>query len=1498
MDAKAFRYIFNEQERRNKILFQFLHHTKPDTPASSAFTTGSYLFWCLIQAGLFYALFYSQQDFQMKVSLRRAQNSMNAYSVLDFAIFVSILFLCFGVFCVVNITMMLRRISQKTESVSNLRNSYKSFVLKKINGVFLLGWSNLSWLLLIVTLKFPEQGVLIDWPLETLQLILFIFGSMGTFYSFLLFYFCMPFFPKISQTTFKVNYFLELSNFCFMIFFMITYWISDWIRQDLLAFFQFGFVCASLVVTKNIFSYPFLDDKVHKVIAGLQTTLTTYFIQSFISQVFKLGSFGGTMIIVSLLSILGFQVYLRTFQRKFIIVNKIQNLKGRSISSLVQLIFKVKYYCSLDFEKSNLNSLKFKSEMFEVLRLCSHPLKNCNIITCVCRANETQEFTKRKPTYELFNSFSKKEFIREIFYQLVSQNRKNSELIIWYLKLLVIGFKNYNLMLIESHLLERQNLSWRNDFQLFSLEEEVIYHWRYKDNNLVNFNSTNIGIFKFVNFSLSFHELKKKAFKVLKYYLDIMSILSQSKPSLIEISSKNNSYYNAKKEYIIMQAGLSNNSFLNKFHERMSYICLPELNKTEISKDFSSNDITGTKIIYSSSSSYIFVSLDNGKRGEIINANPNIENLVGYRADTLIGTLIDNLLPNDIARNHDIFLLNYLRTGKQVFVNKMTELFLINNKKYMVPVTIYMKNFLNCGNSSACVLTFFRLREEKRDFIFCNSQGKILNTSERFSSIVGLRRISEGSRDLLIQVLIPRVFSIMLSVELARSLSEIQAEIDKLKDKTKNCNAMLYMVPKNDFKDSLSGDKNDQEIHRIRAILEKNQLSKFFTAILSEIESNQKKILVKYKIRFDIQIISTSVGPFFLFPITSIAQIPFLLDRITKPHLSIFRISSLYLFVKNISNINARKYIKTIFGYGKSTSQLNKNLLTLNTKQFLVVEKIIMPKPARRVDNIGLVDLDVVIEKKLYLLKTLAIIKILVAIIMYIIVFSWMNTLRQKLKHGINDSFLVSSKINNIFNSLYLIPLVSEDPIILQSLGFAGSDSSLGNKQQNIQKFDNIKTENSYFEILKKDYTLNIFETEHVNDSVNSISQTLNSNNFSIILTKFMHAFNSNFYDIFIQFGYWTHKPSIGFNEYHLIRQNLYAFLDNYQQMSTREFQISLDEVNEAIPYLMYAMSGTVFVFFSIVFVLYVCIMLKLNYSLTFSSLISIGNKKIHSIKMFICAHEFGGYFSLNIFKHINTDDKRSNNLKNPLKIPRKGMLFMILLLFISLIPSLIQVLYFRLLIQSLFIQSTSIIENVVGLDFLLTRAMNVIEDKNYATQEFFDTFNSNFPRLSENLMHLSSRSQFIDFAELHLDDDLCLLLVDIDKQFCDKTNSQVFSKGLETLGNILWKDIHTVLAAEGGLFETDNYQELLIQSIGFSHVLQRIWKHCVSKTEDEYLRLSYIFITLTGVIGVLMAALCAFAYRKFSDSLAEEMRKNLTLLLLIKPNVRQMNSKLLKIFK
>ena len=123
--------------------------------------------------------------------------------------------------------------------------------------------------------------------------------------------------------------------------------------------------------------------------------------------------------------------------------------------------------------------------------------------------------------------------------------------------------------------------------------------------------------------------------------------------------------------------------------------------------------------------------------GTILYANPTAFDLLGALPGHLVGSSIMDYIPKPYSRSHNLYMLRYLKTCKDVHLHFPEEFILLNERGYLIEV--YMNVCLASFDNINFYVLRFKKRERRREIAVIDEYGSILAHSELFAYYIGVQ---------------------------------------------------------------------------------------------------------------------------------------------------------------------------------------------------------------------------------------------------------------------------------------------------------------------------------------------------------------------------------------------------------------------------------------------------------------------------------------------------------------------------------------------------------------------------------------------------------------------------------------------------------------------------------------------------------------------------------------------------------------------------------------
>jgi hypothetical protein len=170
--------------------------------------------------------------------------------------------------------------------------------------------------------------------------------------------------------------------------------------------------------------------------------------------------------------------------------------------------------------------------------------------------------------------------------------------------------------------------------------------------------------------------------------------------------------------------------------------------------------------------------------------------------------------------------------------------------------------------------------------------------SERISKITNWKK-TIGDSDAYIHAMIPSVFSVIHKAY-KLNISQIVERINKLKEESNPCEGMFYVNPilsnENPSKRKSFANAYDKQpiISNSQADQSSNSITAAFKDFISEVGKNSQSPYSSFKVRFNIDCIMTSIGPYFIFSFSMLSPCYSKdVSRFSKPKFTLFQLTLL-----------------------------------------------------------------------------------------------------------------------------------------------------------------------------------------------------------------------------------------------------------------------------------------------------------------------------------------------------------------------------------------------------------------------------------------------------------------------------------------------------------------------------------------------------------------------------------------------------------------------------
>lgn len=126
--------------------------------------------------------------------------------------------------------------------------------------------------------------------------------------------------------------------------------------------------------------------------------------------------------------------------------------------------------------------------------------------------------------------------------------------------------------------------------------------------------------------------------------------------------------------------------------------------------------------------------VDTKVMGIVSAASRNVEDMFGLPASKVIGTTINNLMPQFMAVEHEVILEEWAKSGTWRTIGKLKEIYCIHKEQYCFSALLYLKLYVK-DNVLHFITNIFKLNEN--DFLVANPTLKIEGLGRKFLKLLG-----------------------------------------------------------------------------------------------------------------------------------------------------------------------------------------------------------------------------------------------------------------------------------------------------------------------------------------------------------------------------------------------------------------------------------------------------------------------------------------------------------------------------------------------------------------------------------------------------------------------------------------------------------------------------------------------------------------------------------------------------------------------------------------
>jgi hypothetical protein len=351
--------------------------------------------------------------------------------------------------------------------------------------------------------------------------------------------------------------------------------------------------------------------------------------------------------------------------------------------------------------------------------------------------------------------------------------------------------------------------------------------------------------------------------------------------------------------YMELLARFHDNPQIICFHDTFQRHFLWRYNKYSSSSQTKENPSFNSSLANSVLNSFfLLVNATSNNFGVIIGCSKNIDGLLGVKKAAAIGISINHFIPHPINSFHDQFMQKSLQVNSMFIMDKLRNLFILDDRGFLVAVTIIIKRNYDYKNSSFNFFALIEKPEKKSEMIFCRQDGLISATTNRISHLFTGNSL-EVIGKMPLSKIVPSLGAFFDRVNSdVTPPSGIQPIIDEFNANhlSKKINMFLQPIPiaqpaNFDSKKGLS----QNSISNTNVVSDQNPLAIVFSALQLRTQSAPKR----YGVKVEIQPIETPFEVFFVFRLSSIKPC-----YLTSAHLKckmvvlMFRITLLKLFFR------------------------------------------------------------------------------------------------------------------------------------------------------------------------------------------------------------------------------------------------------------------------------------------------------------------------------------------------------------------------------------------------------------------------------------------------------------------------------------------------------------------------------------------------------------------------------------------------------------------------
>jgi hypothetical protein len=1079
----------------------------------------------------------------------------------------------------------------------------------------------------------------------------------------------------------------------------------------------------------------------------------------------------------------------------------------------------------------------------------------------------------------------------------MTKEANTAGVILDYLKYIIPETKNFNFAIFLVYSISHLDYSLKHRLFTYSMQTEIMYQSNFIKLRHFGNEKSLLKLIEFMKISKDFERIKDLASKVIDMYLELIYVVGNRRKNLDEIKLKNEKFCIAKDSYTSFYKKIdcvSNN--LKLFHKEICRLFILEENTSNIASNFQINDAD----ILSSypdlkNTSYLLICLSKHSLGTILNASTNTKIILNHEPNQVVGKSINILMPSIFSDSHDEWLWSYVEKGEGNFMNSNITFYLMNKQRFLVPVKISTKQFLDNSSSSVCSFAMIVSSIEQSDFILTDSNGMIVGLTEQL--IKKTECPGYSSKEMLWFKEKEKNFqnvSTLHSIEHSNLDKQSHHEIKKAHHVEE---VMTFFM--NNYKTS-NYQFRESKTERPLGEFENNKYFSFYkhNNLIIDGKFTPKRFLVNI-IKEHIEFRCKKFNVFKINDIWGLAVSKKAENK--KIRLTFYNVSLMYIVIKKM--IRQKKYLfyKSMF-----TSKVFSHLNNSKYKQMQkpIGEKNEVKKPLiLDILNIDHYRLRIRVAK---ITRRIEILLLCLFCSMAGLFFYSCFVLYNQ--NSAIPVILVNSYANlrrkdNMLNMSYFMPYLyfrsqqtSKTPVF-----FTQPKDDVFNFYKNpVLDPKNLNKNAISIETLFYSYQKKTFMDKLKTPQSNEIPQqwkisSIDSISLSTNITTNLFSADYNLYDSFVYLNYIINAPKLSpklINNYKSLSFLLFQNFDTFIETDVY-IDLLLDQFSNLILVILILQA------FSIINGIYSIILLskaliEMLKCFEMSRFINVSNKKFQTIKKFI------GYYNLEVETKIkdnkNQKKKRIDSKHNGSQtkyLLRFSCILLSLFLFISTVLAFVSIIFIFTNKETL--SSLDLVtRSILNFDFVLSKAIITLEnplsqpliDGNDFQNEMFKSYSDIF---------LSPNYQFDLGMYLDIEKNLCDDLATYKFVYCELIMNGILTKGYKRTFHLLVSEISELFKNGNHWFEVKYHEDLyqLVMAFIFANRFVRD-KYKFSKQDMvKNLQNTIVIIMVTGIL--ILALIFTVALRMAKTFLFKPWNEGLKLLCHIEKKMMLQNTFLRK---